>query len=95
MAASSFTLRVSYRPRLCENAKAINRDRTSHSFKTVLGAYIASAFNLKDELKNIILIALRSFEFSHGLGHKRTQALQQDALVFGFALEAMAAGSVQ
>ena len=28
-------------------------------------------------------------------GHIRTQALQQDALVFGFALEAMAAGSMQ
>jgi hypothetical protein len=27
--------------------------------------------------------------------HKRTQELQQDALVFGFALEAMAAGGVQ
>jgi hypothetical protein len=26
---------------------------------------------------------------------QRTHALQQDALVFGFALEAMAAGSVQ
>jgi hypothetical protein len=29
------------------------------------------------------------------LGQQRTHALQQDALVFGFALEAMAAGSVQ
>ena len=29
---------------MCENAKAINRDRTSYSFKTVLGAHIAGDF---------------------------------------------------
>src|SRR5882672_1200252 len=57
--------------RLCENAKAINRDRTSYSFKTVSCAHIASAFNFEIEIKNIILVALRTFEFSHGLGQKR------------------------
>src|SRR5262249_23504073 len=66
MAASN----VSSGSRLCENAKAINRTRTSYSFKTVLGAYIASAFNFKNELKNIFLVALRTFELSHGLGHE-------------------------
>ena len=61
-----------YRPRLCKNAKAINRDRTSYSFKTVSCAHIGSAFNFEIEIKNIILVALRTFEFSHGLGRKRT-----------------------
>jgi hypothetical protein len=56
-------------PRPCENAKAINRDRTNYSFKTVSSAHIASAFNFKIEIKNIILVALRTFEFSHSLGH--------------------------
>src|SRR6266849_10122987 len=62
---------ISTLPRLCENAKAINRDRTSYSFKTVSCAHIASAFNFEIEIKNIILVALRTFEFSHGLGQKR------------------------
>ena len=64
-------------PRPCENAKAINRDRTSYSFKIVLGAYIARVFNFEIELGNIILAALRTFEFSHSLGHFRTHAAQQ------------------
>jgi hypothetical protein len=50
--------------------KAINRDRISSSLKAVFGARIASAFNFKLELENSILIALRTFEFSHSLGHK-------------------------
>jgi hypothetical protein len=54
-------------PGLCENAKAINRDRTSYSFKIVSCAHIASAFNFEIEIKDIILVALRTFEFSHGL----------------------------
>ena len=58
---------VRFGSRLCENAKAINRDRTSYSFKTVSCAHIASAFNFEIEIKNIILVALRTFEFSHGL----------------------------
>jgi hypothetical protein len=59
-------------PRLCENAAAINRDRTSSSLKAVFGAHIASAFNFKIELENIILVAFRTFAFSHSLGHKPT-----------------------
>src|SRR6266849_6127202 len=62
---------ISTLPRLCENAKEINRDRTSHSFKTVSCAHIASAFNFEIEIKNIILVALRTFEFSHGLDPER------------------------
>ena len=46
--------------RPCENAKAINRDRTNYSFKTFLCAHIASAFNFEIEIKNIILVALRT-----------------------------------
>ena len=45
-----------------------HRDRTSYSFKTVSCAHIASAFNFEIEIKNIILVALRTFEFSHSLG---------------------------
>ena len=62
---------VRFGSRLCENAKAINRDRTSYSFKTVSCAHIASAFNFEIEIKNIILVALRTFEFSRGLGQER------------------------
>jgi hypothetical protein len=36
---------VRFGSRLCENAKAINRDRTSCSFKTVLDAHMASDVN--------------------------------------------------
>jgi hypothetical protein len=57
--------------RPCENAKAINRDRTNYSFKTVSCAHIASAFNFEIEIKNIVLVALRTFEFSHSLGQSR------------------------
>jgi hypothetical protein len=57
--------------RPCENAKAINRDRTGYSFKAVSCAHIAGAFYFEIEIKNIILVALRIFEFSHGLGHSR------------------------
>ena len=46
---------VRYGSWLCENAKALNRDRKSYSSKTVLVAERASAFNLEIELKNIIL----------------------------------------
>jgi hypothetical protein len=56
---------------MCENAKAINRDRTRYSFNTFSCAHIASAFNFEIEIKNIILAALRTFEFSHGLGQSR------------------------
>jgi hypothetical protein len=68
---SNLSEKVRYGSRLCENAKAINRDRTSYSFKTVSCAEIASAFNFEIEIKNIILVALRTYEFSHGLGHSR------------------------
>jgi hypothetical protein len=59
-----------------EHAKAINRDRTSYSFKAVSCAYIASAFNFEIEIKNIILAALRIFGFSHGPGPEADLALQ-------------------
>jgi hypothetical protein len=59
-------------PRPCENANTLNRDRSSYSFKVVLAAHMASPFNFEVELKNIILAALRVFEFSHRLGQMRT-----------------------
>jgi hypothetical protein len=62
-------------PRLCEKAKTLNRDRTSYSFEIVFGAHI------EIELKNIILVALRVFEFSHSLGQLQTLRLAFDHLV--------------
>jgi len=38
---------------LCENAKALNRNRRSNSSKTVSGIQFESAFNLEIELKNL------------------------------------------
>jgi hypothetical protein len=46
-------VRGSYGPRLCENSKTLNRDRTSYSFEIVFGAHIASPFDFEIELKNI------------------------------------------
>jgi hypothetical protein len=63
---------VSKGPRLCENAKTLDRDRTSYSFVAALGARTANPINFEIELENIILVALRVFEFSHSLGHKQT-----------------------
>jgi hypothetical protein len=45
----------------------LDRDRTSYSFKVVLGAHAAVLLIFEIELENIILVALRVFEFSHGL----------------------------
>ena len=59
---------VSFWPSLCENAKTLDRSRTSYSFKTALGAHTVSPFNFEIEAENIILAALRVFEFSHSLG---------------------------
>ena len=59
-------------PSLCENAKTLDQDRTSYSFKTALAADTASLFNFEIEPENIILVALRVFEFSHRLGQNRT-----------------------
>jgi hypothetical protein len=42
---------VRFGSRLCENAKTLNRDKRSYSFKTVLIAQRASGFNLAIELK--------------------------------------------
>src|SRR5215467_11776303 len=55
----------------CENAKTLERDRRSYSSKTVLALKLASAFNLEDELKNVILVASRSLAFLHSQGQKR------------------------
>ena len=66
-------------PGCVKTRKAINRVRTSYSFKTVSCAHIASAFNFEIEIKNIILVALRTFEFSHGLDPQRTLLLVNKA----------------
>jgi len=57
---------------MCENAKALEHGRTSYSFKTSLGVHTVSPSNFAIEAKNIILIALRTFEFSHSLDPKLT-----------------------
>jgi hypothetical protein len=61
-------------PRLCEKPKTIDRDRTSYSFKAAFGAHTTSPFNFEIEPENIILVALRLFEFPHSLGPKRRSA---------------------
>jgi hypothetical protein len=38
-----------------KNAKALERDRRTYSSMTVPALKLASAFNLEDELKNVIL----------------------------------------
>ena len=57
---------------LCKNAKTLNRDRRSCSSKTALVLQLASEFNLEAELKNIILVAFRFFEFLHSQGREPT-----------------------
>jgi hypothetical protein len=56
---------------LCENAKSRNGERRSYSSETALGFQLASVFNLKSELKNLILVAFRSFAFLHSQGQSR------------------------
>lgn len=60
--------KVGYGPSPCENAKTLDCDRTSYSFNAALGAQTASPFNSEVEPENIVLVALRVFEFSHSLG---------------------------
>jgi hypothetical protein len=50
---------------MCENAKALNRDRRSYSFNAALVAQRASAFNLAVEPKNIIPRRVSIFAFLH------------------------------
>lgn len=61
---------VSYGSWLCENAKLLDDDRRSYSSKTALGHQLAIAFNFKIELKNVILVAFRTFAFLHSQGQK-------------------------
>jgi hypothetical protein len=56
----------------CKNTKTLERDRRSYSSKTVLALKLANAFNLDDELTNVILVVFRSFAFSHSQGQKAT-----------------------
>ncbi len=73
--ASAKNLDVGEGPSLCENAKTLNRGRTSYSFKIALGAQTVSPFNFETVAEHIILVALRVFEFSHSLGQKDTPPL--------------------
>jgi hypothetical protein len=63
--------------RMCENEKTFTSDRTSYSFKTILRAHRASPFKFEIALKNIILVALRVFQFSHGLVQKARTPCEQ------------------
>ena len=64
---------------LCENARMLDGDRRSYSFKTVLAVKLASAFNLENELKNIVLAVFRSFVFLHSARVKmRTTHIEQN-----------------
>ena len=68
---------------LCKNAKTLNRDRRSYSSKTALVVQLASEFNLEVELKNIILVALRFFEFLHSQSQKAKYSPGADVFRFG------------
>jgi hypothetical protein len=68
------TRHFGFGPKPCENAKTLDRDRTSYSFNAALGAQAASSFTFEIEPENIILVALRVFEFSHSLGQQATFA---------------------
>jgi hypothetical protein len=48
---------------LWKNANRLKRDRISYSSKTALVVQHAIQFNLEVELKNIILVTFRYFEF--------------------------------
>ena len=61
----------------CKNAKTLNRDRSNYSSKTALVAQLASEFNLEVELKNIILVAFRFFEFLHSQGQSEKSGRAQ------------------
>jgi hypothetical protein len=56
---------------LCENAKALYRNRRSHLSKTVSGIQFENTFDLEIELKNVILVTFRFFAFLHSQGHSR------------------------
>ena len=56
---------------LRKKAKRLKRDRISYSSKTALVVQHAIEFNLEVELKNIILVAFRYFEFLHSQGQSR------------------------
>jgi hypothetical protein len=71
----------------CENAKTLDRDRTSYSFNTALGAQAASPFTFEIEPENIILVALRVFEFSHSLGHSRPSRIDGRSAYVRYAAE--------
>jgi hypothetical protein len=62
-------------PSPCEIAKTLDRDRTNYSFNAALAAQAASQLNFEIEPENIILDALRFFEFSHSLGPEADHGL--------------------
>jgi len=83
MRANETSAQFRYWPRLCEKAKTLDRDRTSYSFNAALAAKAASPFNFEIEPENIILVALRVFEFSHSLGPSRHFAALRNLVATG------------
>ena len=73
---------VRYCSWLCKNAKRLKRDRISYSSKTALVVQLAIEFNLEVELKNIILVAFRYFEFLHSQGQKAEYSLRAHRVRF-------------
>jgi hypothetical protein len=56
---------------LCENGRRLGDERTNYSLKTVFAIKCASASNLENALKNVILAEFRSFAFLHSQGQSR------------------------
>src|ERR1700756_4109684 len=72
----------------CENAKTRDLDRRGYSSETPLALNRASALNLTNELKNVILAAFRSFAFPHSQGQNLRRSLEgEHALGPGVASE--------
>src|ERR1700746_3773423 len=55
--SQSFSMAPARNYPMCEKSKTLDCDRISCSFKTALGAHIASQFNFDIEPKNVILVA--------------------------------------
>jgi|SRR5689334_18901556 hypothetical protein len=64
--------RVGFGSWLCENAKTLERDRTSCSSRVDPALMLASDFNLDGELENVILAVVWLLAFLHSQAQKGT-----------------------
>jgi len=55
-----------------ENARKLDRDGRGHSSKTDLAVKLASALNVRNKPKKLILAAFRSIAFSHSQAQEQS-----------------------